>query len=511
MDNFQRLRWQVRISILSILISTAALVAAFWAISRWYFGFSDIISLGIGFGAGIVLSFISVEVLTDLSLAPLKAIRQAFRHIDPHKHNEPAPVINKIPLGKEVASEITKQLYQYASQQDSAEQIQHRTEISQAANVVRHLPLPMFVFNKDLFVTNASDSAIAYCNTESAQLFGKPIFESLNLEFQQTDTLETWVQKCQDNKVTDINFWEHVRVVTADGKYRHCDLAAAYNRDNTGGVEYILTLFDKSAQYGRDDDAMSFISLAVHELRTPLTMLRGYIEVFEEEIGPQLNSELQGFMMKMKASSDLLSGFVKNILNVAKVENNQLSLKLIECAWTDMLKKGSEAMSLRARIHGMSIEYDIDPNIPPVAVDPITIQEVINNLLDNAIKYSSGSKDKRIIITSKLSEDGLVETTVRDFGSGIPANIMPHLFEKFYRNHRTRASVGGTGLGLFLCKAIIDAHEGKIWAHSKVDEGSIFGFTVLPYAKLKNDKKSPEGEIVRQANGWIKNHSFYRG
>jgi two-component system sensor histidine kinase VicK len=89
--------------------------------------------------------------------------------------------------------------------------------------------------------------------------------------------------------------------------------------------------------------------------------------------------------------------------------------------------------------------------------------------------------------------------------------VLPNLFDKFYRNHRTKTEVGGTGLGLFLCKSIIDAHGGQIWAKSKEGEGSTFGFTLVPYAKLADELKTGDNaDITRTAHGWIKNHSLYR-
>jgi two-component system sensor histidine kinase VicK len=87
---------------------------------------------------------------------------------------------------------------------------------------------------------------------------------------------------------------------------------------------------------------------------------------------------------------------------------------------------------------------------------------------------------------------------------------MANLFTKFYRDHRNRAQIGGTGLGLYLSKSIITAHGGNIWVKSKEGQGSTFGFTLLPYAKLTEGQKSGNAELVRGAHGWIKNHSLYR-
>lgn len=303
--------------------------------------------------------------------------------------------------------------------------------------------------------------------------------------------------------------WERVRIgLPGQGDSLSFDLAGYYNQDNPEGHETLLVLFDHSEVYKQDDQAMSFVALSVHELRTPLTLLRGYIEVFDEELGPSLNAELKEFMKKMNASAQQLAAFVDNILNVAKIEDNQLTLQLHEENWADVLNTVVSDLSLRAGVRGITIKTDIAADLPPVGVDRYSIYEVVANLLDNAIKYSKGTKE--IYLTATLNKDGLVETSVKDFGLGIDASILPHIFDKFYRNHRNRAQIGGTGLGLYLSKSIVDAHGGQTWVSSKVDQGSTFTFTVLPFAQLEETNKGASSAITRSAHGWIKNHALYR-
>jgi len=290
---------------------------------------------------------------------------------------------------------------------------------------------------------------------------------------------------------------------------RQLDLVAYYNKNNPEGAETILTIFDRTKVYNKEDDGVGFIALAVHELRTPLTMLRGYIEVFEEELSGELTQELADYLQKMNVSAQQLSDFVGNILNVARVEENQLFLQLNKESWPSLLRESAKDMELRAKVHGKHINFNIDMNLPAVAADRVSVYEVINNLLDNAIKYSGNSEE--IIVSTRLREDGLIETTVQDFGIGIPTSIIGSLFEKFYRNHRSRAQIGGTGLGLYLSKAIVRAHGGQIWVQSKEGQGSTFGFTLIPYDKLAEELKDQHNkDITRTAHGWIKNHSFYR-
>jgi signal transduction histidine kinase len=470
-----------------------------------------VVSLGIAAGVAAVAALIISGMAAKGALEPLKAVWLSILHVDPEHHGTPAPDLNKLKIGRELVSSLTLQVYQFASQQNSKELVEHRREISQAANIVEHLPLPLFVFNKQMLVTNASNSALEYCQIESSQLFGKPIFDNLSLEFASDHTLEAWILDCQNNKVTDTAYWERVHVLSkSDNKLiRQCDIAAYYNKDNTSGTEFIVTLFDRTERYTTDDDSLGFVALAVHELRTPITMLRGYIEVFEEELQGTLNDELKSFMVQMEASAKRLSIFVSNILNVARIEQNQLSIHLTEERWSDVVQASVVDAELRAKIKGKTIEFSIEPDLPTVAVDRVSIYEVLNNLLENAIKYSGDSK--RIIVNSSLDKEGNIQTTIQDFGSGIPTSVLPTLFEKFSRNHRTKSEVSGTGLGLYLSKSIINAHGGQIWASSKEGEGSTFGFTLQPYAALtKEQKDGGNAEITRSANGWIKNHSLYK-
>jgi len=458
----------------------------------------------------LVLAHFAAKISSRFVMQPFHLLWQAILHVAPDSTSVPPPNMQKLLFGRELVTSLANRVYQFASQQDGTELASHRKAISQAANIVSHFPLPLFVFNKDQIVTNASDSALEYLNIKSPQLFGQKLFDSVNLEFQGDHTLETWIKDCQDNKVTDHGEWQRVHVLLRDGKtIKQCDIAAYYNRDNESGTEFIITFFDHTDLYGQDEQSLSFVALAVHELRTPLTMLRGYIEVFEEELEGKLDPELAGYMHKLRISTDQLTAFVTNILNVVKIQENQLALTLVENNWQLLLKQAAAGQLLRAQVLGKTITFTVDAKLPTVAADPVSVSEVVNNLLDNALKYSPTSKE--IMVKASVNKEGMVETTVQDFGVGIPDSVIQNLFEKFYRNHRTRAQIGGTGLGLYLSKAIITAHGGNISVRSKVGEGSSFSFTLQPYAQLADElKNSDTSGITRHAHGWIKNHSMYR-
>ena len=511
MDHFNKLRSQVQLSIVTGMIAVMLLTAVIYLTLILFLPIDPIIAALLALIPGLILSVWVSYIVSVKVLQPVKTIWDAVLHVDPDHHTTAAPNLDELRIGRDLVTNIVLQIYQFASQENGKDLVEHRREVIQAANVVNHMPLPLFVFNKDLMVTNASSLALEYCKIESSELFGKSLFESLKLEFPDENTLDEWVETCQKHKVTDTAYWERVHVMSKEDNslIRQCDIAAYYNRDNASGAEFIVTLFDRTERYGQDDDSLSFVALAVHELRTPITMLRGYIEVFEEELSDDLNDEMKSFMAKMELAAKHLSSFVSNILNVARIDQNQLFLHLTEESWAETLQASIADAQVRARVNGMEIEMIIDKDLPTVAVDKVSIYEVLNNLIENAIKYRGSSK--KIILKTGLDKEGLVQTTIQDFGVGIPVSVLPNLFEKFARNHRTSSQVSGTGLGLYLSKALITAHSGNIWASSKENEGSTFGFTLQPYKNLASElQDSQNNEITRNAHGWIKNHSLYR-
>jgi signal transduction histidine kinase len=253
---------------------------------------------------------------------------------------------------------------------------------------------------------------------------------------------------------------------------------------------------------------MSMVAMAVHELRTPLTLLRGYIEALGDDLTGKLPSVDAEYLHKMDAAGQQLVTFINNVLNVARITDDQFLVRLHEEAWPAVLETAVADMKLRAMVHGITLETTAGKDLPTVGVDRSGMYEVICNLIDNAIKYSGNGK--KIVVRSTLTEDGLVQTDVQDFGIGIPSSVVANLFDKYYRSHRSRDSISGTGLGLYLCKTIVNAHGGNIWVRSAEGKGSIFSFTVLPFSRVATELKGHPEDLTRTAHGWIKNHSLYR-
>lgn len=460
--------------------------------------------------AVLLTALMSAFVITKLATKPLGALWQAIWHISPEHNTSPPPELGKIHMGRELVTSLCTQVYQLASA-TATERAAKNVGAQWAKVIVKNLPLPLFILDRSQNLVYANEAATAYTGLATKDIVGKNIYSVLNLSFSSTDTFDKWLKESQSRTVTAAKSWDRVRLnLPEKDNPLQFDMAAYYSKGDSSGVETIIALFDHTKRYQEDDGDIALVSLAVHELRTPLTLLRGYIEVFEEELDGKLDAELTDFMRKMRATAQQLIVFVNNILNVARLEADQLILQLREESWATIIQSAVNDLALRAQVNNKQIVYNIAGNIPKVAADRVSVYEVMNNLIDNAIKY--GAKSQRIDVKSYMRKDGMIETTVQDYGVGIAESVLPHVFEKFYRSHHTRSHAGGTGLGLYLSKAIVEAHGGTIWVRSKEGKGAIFGFTVQPYAWLADELKNDDNKgIVRGAHGWIKNHTLYTG
>lgn len=496
---------------LFLVANNLLIIATWWACTE-FFGFSISITLAIITFVAVLLPILIIYAVSELFLRPLRLLWQAILYISPNTNEVTAPNIHSIHYAKTFVTHLVSYVYQLAdASHHLAEATKQSSNMLDSEFILNNAPIPLVVTDKHATVLFANQAFLQYIEKSSEDVIGNNIYAIFDLSFTSENTLDSWLKTVKKTKITDRTVWERVRLTIPGDQPRHklLDLAAFYNKDNPSGNECILALFDHTASYSKDDQAISFVALAIHELRTPLTMLRGYIEVFDEELAGKLNPELARYMQNMQASAQQLATFVNNILNVARIEEDQMYLKLQEANWPVLLTKTIQELSLRARVHGITITANIAPNLPTVGLDTVSIYEVMSNLIDNAIKYSGTGKE--IVISANLTKDGFVETTVQDFGVGIPETAVPHIFSKFYRDHHNRQEVGGTGMGLYLCHTLITAHGGNVWVRSKEGQGSTFGFTLLPYANLAEEMKNQDNKtITRSAQGWIKNHSLYR-
>ena len=221
-----------------------------------------------------------------------------------------------------------------------------------------------------------------------------------------------------------------------------------------------------------------FIANVSHELRTPLTSIQGYAETLLD--GSSENNHSREFLEIIRKNASRMSRLTEDLLTLARVESGEHRFEVQPVAPAQLLQDAVESFQELARAQGIELQVE-DSASGPVMADPEAIHQVFSNLMDNALKYAASGG--RLVLGSRPARGG-VEFYVRDFGSGIPSEHLPRLFERFYRVDKARSrESGGTGLGLAIAKHIVLAHEGTIRADSELNHGSVFLFT-LPLATV---------------------------
>jgi two-component system phosphate regulon sensor histidine kinase PhoR/two-component system sensor histidine kinase VicK len=183
-----------------------------------------------------------------------------------------------------------------------------------------------------------------------------------------------------------------------------------------------------------------------------------------------------------------------------------------ETTVTEVYDTIKDDMELRASSQNRLLSVAIPDGLPTIAADTASLGEVFSNLIDNAIKYSN---EGGAINVSAASKGDMVEISVEDHGIGMPGSVVSNLFQKFYRSHRSRETVAGTGIGLYISKAIVESHGGSISVRSEDGRGSTFIVSLPTYKmvadRLQSSNNDNQALITENNGGWIKNHNMYRG
>jgi two-component system, OmpR family, sensor histidine kinase KdpD len=215
-----------------------------------------------------------------------------------------------------------------------------------------------------------------------------------------------------------------------------------------------------------------------HDLRTPLVSITGALSALEEENGSLDKAAHQSLVQTAREEADRLNRLVGNLLDMTRLEAGALQIKREPCDVDDVI--GTAVEQMKDRLAGHALKINIPKAMPLIAVDFVLIVHVLNNLLDNAVKYSA--PDSPLEIEARI-EPKKVSISILDRGLGIPKEDLERVFDKFYRVQRPE-HVHGTGLGLAICKGIIEAHGGRIRAENRVGGGTSMIIT-LPVAEEK--------------------------
>ena len=246
--------------------------------------------------------------------------------------------------------------------------------------------------------------------------------------------------------------------------------------DDRPGPWALFVLHDITKQKKLEAVRKDFVANVSHELRTPLSIIKGYVETLVDGHRDMPLDDRDRFLRTIQRHTERLNTLVEDLLTLSRLESIQPGLRRESTQLADLIAGTVDDFRARTAATGHSLSFAIDPTMETLLADPLKITQVLENLLDNALKHTPAGSHIEI----RARVDGRsIEICVWDNGPGIPANDLPHIFERFYRVDKGRSrEKGGTGLGLSIVKHIVQLHGGRVWAENAVGKGTGFFFTL---------------------------------
>jgi len=333
----------------------------------------------------------------------------------------------------------------------------------------------IFLYLKDGVLLFSSDGVLIIMNPEAGEIlkdFGgknnlNALLELLSLEGRERSesagkSADIFRDVAYGGRIFDINI----------GSFKYMD----GSREKTGTI---VVMQDITQRYSLEKSRREFIANVSHELRTPLTTIRSAAESIENE---KIKAEVKlNFLSMILSESDRMTRIVEDLLVVSRFDNKKMMWKFAEIDLEAMSRHIYEAMRGEAEKKEQGFKLDISGDIPLVFADKDRIEQVLGNIISNAIKYTQPGGTIEFMLSPHEIKDIFsgIKFIIRDNGYGIPKEDLPHIFERFYRVDKARSTeAGGTGLGLAIAQEIVLEHKGTIKMDSIIGEGTAVTVTI---------------------------------
>jgi PAS domain S-box-containing protein len=342
------------------------------------------------------------------------------------------------------------------------------------------------------------EGVVQLCNPAASTITGWPVDEATGINVLRIMTMLDEKGKPEADNQNPFSQIYTTRATIRDskavlqnrqGKQIGLNLVITPLLTQDSSVSATIAVFrDVTQERAEEQQHADFISTASHEMRTPVAAIEGYLALALNDKVATIDNRARDYLEKAHSSTQHLGELFQDLLTSAKAEDGRLTSHPGVIELGAFLEQLTSDLRLVAEKKALFVEYVFGSSnvvdatggeagekvIRPlyyVYADPDRLREVVTNLFDNAVKYTPEGK----ISLGLAGDDQVAQCYVRDTGPGIPADDIPHLFQKFYRvdNSATR-TIGGTGLGLFICRKIIELYGGRIWAESELGKGSTF-------------------------------------
>lgn len=343
----------------------------------------------------------------------------------------------------------------------------------------------------DGVVVNNTEGRIILANPAAKRILGAPGEQLINQNFEDlfsafsaqgreeaVAAMETLLSTCDPELTKAFNM-----ILEVDNRVINAHLAPVLTEeDDFLGV---VTIFrDITKEVEADRAKSEFVSTVSHELRTPMTTIKGYTDlIYAGAVGP-INAEQKRFLGIIKKNTDRLTALINDLLDISRVETGRLRFEPRPLQIGGVIADVINALAGQAEAKQQTLTFEVVGGLPKVMGDRDRLNQVLTNLVCNAIRYTPGGGE--VQVRAYLVE-GAVRVDVRDTGIGLTPEDLGCIFERFYRaDHPLVQEASGTGLGLSIAKMFVEMHSGRVWVESRIGEGSTFTF-ILPILAQMED------------------------
>lgn len=407
-------------------------------------------------GVAIILTTIFAFFLSTRITAPLRKMREAAFEVARGKFDTKVPILTHDEIG-ELATAFNQMGRQLKFNMNALSQ-----EKEQLASILSSMADGVITFNRDgtILITNPpADRFLQYWYYEKGE-YGS------GSEAIPSKVMDLFQQAVDTEK-------EQIGEISLQGRHYVILVSPLYSNRFIRGA--VAVLRDMTEERQLEKMRKDFIANVSHELRTPISMLQGYSEAIVDDIAETQEEKKE--MAKVIYDESLRMGrLVNELLDLARMEAGHIQLTLEDVHLSSFVNRIIHKFQGLAKDNEIHLHTEIETEISSISFDPDRIEQVLTNLIDNAIRHTpkGGSVKLRVI-----SEEKGIRMEVKDSGSGIPEEDLPFVFERFYKADKARTrGRAGTGLGLAIAKNIIDAHRGHISVQSKLGQGTTFSFLI---------------------------------
>jgi len=247
--------------------------------------------------------------------------------------------------------------------------------------------------------------------------------------------------------------------------------------DKVSGM--VLFLHDITELKRLDEMKSNFVSNVSHELRTPLTSISGFVSLLLAGRAGPLAQNQSRYLEVVKEQAGNLTEMIEDLLDLSRLQAGGRRLQTAACDIRELIGAAVTQVEKAALAGDVEIRINLRGDLPPVNADSARLTQVLNNIIENAVKFTPAGG---MVEVAALDGGSALQVQVSDTGAGITPAALPHIFDRFFQAHATESEQAGFGLGLAISREIVELHGGRIWAESDPGRGSTFYFTVPFYA-----------------------------